>query len=400
VVVVEKPRIGICFSGGGFRAAFYALGCLRYLAEADLLDSVVSVSAVSGGSLATAALADRWGELSSAGFGVDAFMREVDGPLRTPVTETDIRRKWALRAAKARLRGDRRGRGLVLGDVLGELYRTENIAQLPPGVQAIFNSTDLGTGRAFRMCRDFIGGFGFGYPAPSADLKLGTAVAASAAFPFVFAPVSLATAGLGLEKAPPVLALVDGGVYDNLGLEWFQGWKDSRRPAAAASADFLIVANASGPLLPVEAPFGGLRALKREKSVQYAQTLNGRIRWYVEWLLEREDKKGIYLGILRDPRRYVDVDENPVDSTFYEGALPSSFVTPLARLRTDLDRFLPEEATLLSYHGYWSLHARLMTFFPQYAIAPTWREFAEITPAEEQPLLALLERGTGFALYR
>lgn len=399
---MEKPRIGICLSGGGFRAAFYALGCLRYLAEADLLGSVVSVSAVSGGSLANAALADRWDELRNAGFGVDAFMREVDRPLRTQVTETDIRRKWALRAAKARLRGDRRGRGLVLGDVLGELYRTENIAQLPPGVQAIFNSTDLGTGRAFRMCRDFIGGFGFGYPAPPADLKLGTAVAASAAFPFVFAPVLLATDGLGLETAPPVLALVDGGVYDNLGLEWFQGWNESRRPAAAVPADFLLAANASGPLLPLEAPFGGLRALKREKSVQYAQTLNVRIRWYVEWLLEREDKiKGVYLGILRDPRLGVDREKKPIDPAFYEGALSKTFVEPLARLRTDLDRFHAEEAALLSYHGYWSLHARLKTFFPDYAVAaPAWREYADMQPAEERRLLDLLARGTGFALYR
>src|SRR6266540_1529795 len=51
----------------------------------------------------------------------------------------------------------------------------------------------------------------------------------------------------------------------------------------------------------------------------------------------------------------------------------------LARLRTDLDRFQTEEAALLSYHGYWSLHRRLMTFYPDFAVQePTWREFAEI----------------------
>lgn len=396
------PRIGICLSGGGFRAAFYALGALRYLAEADLLGRTVAVSAVSGGSIAAGALADRWDDLAAAEFSLEAFIREVDAPFREQVTKHDLRRAWAIRAAKARLRGDRRGRGAVLGDVLGELYRTPTIAELPRGVQTIFNSTDLGTGRGFRMSRDFIGGYGFGYPPPPADLALGTAVAASAALPFVFAPVSFPTEGLGLKGAPAVLALVDGGVYDNLGLEWFQGWDESRRPPEAVAADFLIVANASGPLLPVAAPFGGVRALWREKDVQYAQTLNVRIRWYVEWLLEREDKiKGIYLGILRDPRAGVDRDKKPIDPAFYDGALPTTFVEPLGRLRTDLDRFHEEEAALLSYHGYWSLHARLRTFFPNYAVtAPAWREFADMQPADEKRLLDLLDRGRGFALYR
>lgn len=56
---------------------------------------------------------------------------------------------------------------------------------------------------------------------------------------------------------------------------------------------------------------------------------------------------------------------------------------------------------LLSYHGYWSLHARLKTFFPNYAVAaPAWRELAVMQTAEEKRLLDLLERGTGFAFYR
>ncbi len=396
-----EPRIGICSSGGGFRAAFYALGCLRYLAEAGLLGRVVSVSAVSGGSIAAAALADRWDALGAADFSLDAFLREVDTPFRREVTEHDLRWRWVVQAVKARLVGDRRGGGAVLGQVLGDLYRTRNLADLPSGLQAVFTSTDLGTGRAFRMSRDFIGGYDFGYAPAPPDLRLGTAVAASAAFPVVFAPVSLATPGLGLNNAPPELALVDGGVYDNLGLEWFQGWHPSRRPPTAVPADFLIVANASGPLLPVEAPFGGVRALLREKSVQYAQTLNVRIRWYVEWLLEHQDKRGIYLGILRDPRHYIDADGRPIDSAFYDGALDGAFVEPLARLRTDLDRFLPEEASLISYHAYWSLHARLKTVFSELAVeAPAWRVYADLPRAERERLIALLRRRSGFALYR
>jgi NTE family protein len=56
----SRPRIGLCVSGDGFRAASYALDALRYLAEAGLRDAVTDSSAVSGGSLAAAKLAAEW----------------------------------------------------------------------------------------------------------------------------------------------------------------------------------------------------------------------------------------------------------------------------------------------------------------------------------------------------
>ncbi len=43
-----QERLGLCLSGGGFRASFYALGALRYLAESEHLLRVGAISAVSG----------------------------------------------------------------------------------------------------------------------------------------------------------------------------------------------------------------------------------------------------------------------------------------------------------------------------------------------------------------
>ena len=47
----DKPRIGLCLSGGGFRASFFHLGTLRYLEEASIMEKVEVVSTVSGGSI-------------------------------------------------------------------------------------------------------------------------------------------------------------------------------------------------------------------------------------------------------------------------------------------------------------------------------------------------------------
>lgn len=388
-----RPRIGICFSGGGFRASFYALGVLRYLAEAGLLADVVGISAVSGGSIAAAALADRGDALAAGGPVLAAFLREVDAPFRSTVTGSNLRNDWLVRAAAARLRGRRVGRGVVLGEILQDrLFRTEDVRALPPGPQIILTTTDLATGRAFRISRDFVGSFDFGYVPVPPGITVGFAAAASAAVPAFFPPASLPTAGLGLRNAPEVLSLVDGGVYDNLGLEWFQGW-DSGRPSSAEAADFLIVANAGGLLSQTTHPYGGLRGLWRAKDVQYSQTTRLRVRWYVADLLAAR-RRGLYLAIELDPRDFKLPDRSPINPALYEDALPSRVVAPLARLRTDLDRFTPEEANLLSYHAYWSTHARLGSLYRDLALAaPTWREYASLADAEVRDIQKLLRRG-------
>jgi hypothetical protein len=189
-----------------------------------------------------------------------------------------------------------------------------------------------------------------------------------------------------------MLSLVDGSVYDNLALEWFQGW-ESGRPPSAHRPDFVIVVNAADPLEATARRFGSVRALFRDLRVQYQQTLNVRVRWMVDRLLAGRDR-GAYIGIGHDPRRYTDSHGRPIDPSFYSGALPSSLVEPLARVRTDLDRFNEQEAELLSYHGYWSLHARLSVVAPELAVAaPQWNDprYAQMSPDEEKRLLELLD---------
>ena len=48
---IEKGKLGIALSGGGFRAAFFHIGVLARLAEHDLLRHVAVISCVSGGSI-------------------------------------------------------------------------------------------------------------------------------------------------------------------------------------------------------------------------------------------------------------------------------------------------------------------------------------------------------------
>jgi predicted acylesterase/phospholipase RssA len=385
----DPTNIGLCFSGGGFRASFFALGVLRYLAEAGVIDRVAAVSAVSGGSIAAAAAADRWSEFTMAGGDGVAYLETIDGPFREVVTKKNIRRRWMFGSTLA-LIPFTGGRGGAYSRVLAHnLYTHKRVAELPPHPEFIFNSTDLTKGRTFRVAPAYIGSWDYGYREPTpTSIKLGAAVAASAAFPPSFTVVYLKSRRLSLPSvAPKIISLVDGGVYDNLGLEWFQGWgADAVRPAAATKPDFTIVANASGTFEHKDRRFRPVAAFKRDLAVQYQQSLDLRVRWNHEALAAAGS--GVYMAIKSDPR----TEGLPPGHT--AGALPSELLPPLAALRTDLDRFSHEEADLLSYHAYWTLHARLATYAPTLAMAvPSWTDYASLSPTETARLRRLLEVG-------
>lgn len=292
--------IGLCLSGGGFRASFYALGCLRYLAEANQLHRIGAISAVSGGSIAAGMVAHRWDGVSvGSPDELASFRKAIDEPFRSCVTTNDLRNVWlARRARRLGLQGGDVLAG-VLDDYLFDGADRVYVAKLPAGPQIVFTSTDLATGRAFRVSRDFVGSWEFKYHAPPSHLELATAVAASAAVPMLFPPVVLPTKGLGLTDPPEELALADGGVYDNLGLEWFQGW-GSGRPPEAVPCNFVIVVNASGRLTRHDRRYGTVDGALRSRDVQYDQTVKLRTRWFVDQL-EHGRASGAYVGISGDP---------------------------------------------------------------------------------------------------
>ncbi len=396
----SEPRIGLCLSGGGFRAALYGLGVVRYLAEAGHLGRIAGISAVSGGSIAAAYLADRWPRLVVGGLSAQTFVDEVEQPLHAKLAHANLRNRALLRWVGGRLlifgpnRTEAAGKTLVR-----HLFEADKVVDLDPGLQVILTSTDLGTGRAFRVAREFVGNWDFGYGTPPPALELATAVGASAAVPMIFAPIGLKTDGLGLEDPPPVLSLVDGGVYDNLGLEWFQGWS-SGRPDSARPADFLIVADASGLLEAKPRRYRGLRAINRVRAVQYFQTRAARIRWLVDRMLAGTDR-GVFFNTKSDPKDFRLPDGSLVDPALAAGALPVGFGLALAGLRTDLDRFSPEESSLLAYHGYWSIHTRLAALHPQLAVSePQWTQWAGMEDDEAARLLNVLAAGAKLKAFR
>lgn len=394
------PAIGLCLSGGGFRASLFDLGVGAYLAEAGVLGHVRAVSAVSGGSVAAAILADRWPAMRAAGFTLEVYRREVIDPFINTLATTNLRNRglgrWVVRRP---LPGGRYGSARGTTMVKHLLRCGPRVVDLPADLQVVFNSTDLTSTRAFRISQEFIGGWYFGYTKPPEDLGLASTLAASTAVPLIFPPVHLRTKGLGLTMEQKELSLLDGGVYDNLGLEWFQGW-DRGRPDGARPCEFIIAVDASGPVQTKERLFGWARSVLRSQDVQYAQSRMSRIRWFVDQLLNGQ-MQGLWVPINADPARFTPPKDVQLVADAADGALPVGFASDLSNVRTDLDRFSRIESALLLYHGYWATHVRLRHIRPEMSVRrPTWREFADLDAKRAAELLALIRAGSDLKPFR
>jgi len=368
----EGPTIGLTFSGGGFRATFAALGIVRYLADAGLLGNVRYVSSVSGGSVANGVLAMQWPALRAAGYSADAVDELVIRPVFERVSTASLRTKVVRNIWRAWSRTNRTD--LLAWAFDDWLYHGVRLEDLDPEVRWIINAANLATGSRFAFERDVLGDYVVGLARThGTDMSLARAVAASAAVPGVLAPMTLR--GIDFPcgaRGEPVL--VDGGTYDNTGLEALM----SRRYRDV----FLISINAGGIFVTKKIHgFPIIRDLARSNSLLYRQSTGLRTRWmverYIAWneTLAPDDqdvhaRRGVLFGLASDVRprpgretlseRYHEFAARFPDRRTYGGK-------DLAFVPTVFNRLEPGLLDALIYRGWWLAGAMIAELHPENA---------------------------------
>lgn len=246
----ERPRIGLALSGGGFRAAAFHLGVLKRLEELGLLHRVEALSTVSGGSIVGALYALRCTEHGGApgSYSVDALIAEV-----RPFLTENLRARallgspWrALRALGSFVSRRVSRIGLMVDEMDRQLFDYKTLNHLPPWVA--LNATNLRTGKGWRFMHDRAGDGLAGATENTGAIRIAEAVAASAAYPGLTDSYAFATrwehmrgdllsegswsrppakspgyvshwrARYGAPSGPVLFPLVDGGLYDNEGV--------------------------------------------------------------------------------------------------------------------------------------------------------------------------------------
>ncbi|WP_308992783.1 patatin-like phospholipase family protein [Mariniflexile litorale] len=241
---IPFKSIGLCFSGGGYRATFFALGVVSYLDKikyqnGTLLENVEAISTVSGGTLLGIAYAKAAQEPD---FNFKAFFKTFYNrfePVNDTLLETAIQKLeddtvWESHPNKKRSLIN--AFALTYADM--DLFKGNFEPFKKPISKHLkhvcFNATDFSFGLAFRFQNT--GVFGNSplknthLNALKYDVQLGDIVASSSCFPLGFEPLIFPDdyfknqnttdykALKSLDRFMDGVGIMDGGITDNQGI--------------------------------------------------------------------------------------------------------------------------------------------------------------------------------------
>jgi NTE family protein len=233
---VLRKGIGLCLSGGGYRAMLFHLGVVWRLAELGYLGtqhrwgkhgelgSLQRVSSVSGGSITAGVLGLAWHMLDVDAPGVSERFREhVAEPIQEFGSRSTVTILSALPAIVFSTVNKR-----VVRIYRKRLFGDATLQQLPTSPDFVFNTTNLQSGALWSFSKRAARDWRVGRIEEPTD-TIARVVGASSAFPPFLSPARFRYrdedftpgSGDGLQGPPFTTRplLTDGGVYDNLGLE-------------------------------------------------------------------------------------------------------------------------------------------------------------------------------------
>lgn len=354
-------RVGVALSGGGHRATVWALGVLLYLVDAGRNEQVTTITSVSGGSIANGVVASKgeFGEMDPADFraavaptlhhiadeGLFFFGRPTNGYVYGVLGAAILSVLSAAAAIALLALGEPAAgllvavacvvlvtgtaiafsrRSLVADRAMGDVHFTADgrpllLREVDRRTTHVFCATELQAGNQVYFSPRFAYCYRLGI-GEAGDLPLSTAVQASACLPGAFAPRRLPTArhhfrrvaGVSEpEQLPTEIVANDGGVYDNMGDEWFLGYADRAEawpelPDVAPPVDQLIVANASGgwgwqPLRKRYLLRREIEGISRSAGVLYNLSTRMRRRELIDRWRAGHDEKGALVHIPQSP---------------------------------------------------------------------------------------------------
>ncbi len=367
----SKNAIGLAFSGGGVRAAAFHAGVMRYLAEKGLLQDVVHVSSVSGGSLFVGMvfrLADYHWPSSQA------YLNDVLPRVRQMLTKQSLQYSAAARLLLNPLNWRfLLSRANVLAQAIEALWDVKKpLSAIGASPVWSINCTTGETGRRFRFKGMTMGDYELGY-ANVDDFSLARAMAISAAFPGGIGPLTVKSEKFewkkrkqwGAGEPEPYklpydrLHLYDGGLYDNLGIEpMFDVGRQELKNDDTLRSDitYLLVSDGGAPLArqTIPHPLNPFR-FKRIADIALDQGRALRVRAFVNFL-QKNPAAGAYVGIgtaaESSIKRFAKGRETIASELLSRAWLSAADAKRAATYSTTLHKLTESSFDLLARHGY------------------------------------------------
>ena len=221
--------------------------------------------------------------------------------------------------------------------------------ETPSARMHVIVATDLLSGKPMYFSGQFVHCESYGWGVPT-GLETTEALYSSAAFPVVFPPKKLKIkklnfrAGTWQGTLPKKVRLADGGVYNNLGTDWFRvlacelergaGHSPRVRPFGGVNVsrpptitdEKLIVVNAGAPSQSVRRLLPGLLSISRIMSVLYDNTVRPRVQ-----------------GLKLECRPLIDIQESPLELAERLGKMPTEAGSRAGVLAERIGQVWPRE---------------------------------------------------------
>lgn len=246
---MDKKKIGLALSGGGYRAAAYHIGTLRALNRLGILDKVDVISAVSGGSITAAYYAlhkDNYEKFESS------FIKKLQrGVLCSTIVYLLLLLSISLLVASLV------NWWLLIPEVIILLicwywilpvscfiecsynrlfFKNKKLSDLPQKPLVAINATDVSNGKLYTFSQLKMGGYPYYKNGDNTQFTIAKAVMASSCVPFAFSPIKISKKFCKEDTKTPIL--IDGGLYDN------QGTHKLSTPKSLYHTDYIIVSDA------------------------------------------------------------------------------------------------------------------------------------------------------------
>lgn len=304
-----EPGMGLCLSGGGYRAMIFHTGVLWRLYETGLLLKLKRISSVSGGSITAGLLALKWKKLiGNLNRFDEEFNTEIVKPLRALASKTIDAPGIIFGVLLPGRVSDRITRAYE-----DYLFGDATLQDLPDSPRFVINATNVQSAALWRFSKPYMGDYRVGL-IKNPTTRLSQAVCASSAFPPVLSPMELSldpasfepNSGEDLQRPPftSKVVLSDGGVYDNLGLE--PVWKNLQT---------VLVSDAGGKIAAEETP----KSNWASHSYRVLDIIDNQVRARRKVNLvdsyEKGERTGAYWGIRTDIADYNLADALPCPHT-------------------------------------------------------------------------------------
>jgi len=361
----KNNAIGLALSGGGFRAAVFHIGMLKWLAENNKLEHISHLSTVSGGTLLTGLIfhlnEGKWPSSS-------CYLNKLYPKLQEIFTKTDLQsiltkklldpRNWIYFFSSANILAK------AIESCWGIKGKLSDLEQFP--IWSV-NGTTFENGRRFRFKQNICGDYDIGYTSAT-NFKITEAMAVSAAFPCLIGPLIINTCDFEwkkrknwndkIEQAETInqsfrkIHLFDGGLYDNLGLEpLFDAGTQKIKDENIAQ---LYVSDAGLPFKKMSLRFSP-RRLTRIVDIMSDQSRSLRVRSISNYF-KKNPGSGLYFQIGSNPalkiQEYNYLNPQSCDKLLLQSWLDISVIDQVKNYSTNLKKMTIKIFELIARHGY------------------------------------------------